>query len=103
MEYSECAVENGWLSWLVADEGVYGFIGGEAEASGTLEPEEETAGPETASAPVETAPAEEPEAQTAQHSLLWLWIVIGVLALAVLIAAILLKKREREKQRAARH
>ena len=103
VEYSKCAVENGWLSWLAADEGVYGFIGGEAEASGTLEPEEETAEPETASAPVETAPAEEPEAQTAQHSLLWLWIVIGVLALAVLIAAILLKKREREKQRAARH
>ncbi len=98
VSYSECSVTGGELVFTVPETGVYGFIGGAAEANEMLPANEleeaeseEAAAPALDAEPVETAV--EPEAQ---HSLLWLWIAIGAAAAVVLVVAIVLKKRDRQ-------
>lgn len=105
--YSDCTVSGGELSWTVLDGGVYGFLGGMAAAEATLEHEEETetAEPEMPEeTPVPTAePAAAEPALRESESPVWLWIVVGAAGVALLIVAIVLKKRDRERQRAAKH
>ena len=96
--YSECSVTGGELVFTVPEAGVYGFIGGAAEASETLatEPEKtEETEPEATAAPAPSeAPVDAPE--DSQHTLLWLWVAVGVVGIAALVVALILKQREKQ-------
>ena len=96
--YSECSVTGGELVFVVPEAGVYGFIGGAAEASETLaaEPEKtEETEPEATAAPAPSeAPVDAPE--DSQHTLLWLWVAVGVVGIAALVVALILKQREKQ-------
>ncbi len=96
--YSECSVTGGELVFVVPEAGVYGFIGGAAEASETLanEPEKtEEVEPEATAAPAPSeAPVDAPEGS--QHTLLWLWVAVGVVGIAALVVALILKNREKQ-------
>lgn len=109
--YSDCSVANGELSWTVAEGGVYGFIGGTAVAAETLAEEDEAAASmEEPVAQTETEGQEtalettEPVAQPEDNaSFLWPWIAIGLLGVVAVVVVIVLKRKDRKAQHAARH
>lgn len=107
--YSDCTVSGGELIFAVTEGGVYGFIGGTAAATETLvvedEPVEEAIAepeaPEAEAAPEIIEPVAEPVAESG-HTLLWLWIMIGVAGVAALVVVVVLKRQDRKAKHAVK-
>ena len=85
MEYLDCEIDGGYVMWEAEKFSHYALIGGVEEALEVLAEdavEEETV--------VVTDGAEE------QPSLLWLWILIGVIGIAAIVLVLILKSRKND-------
>lgn len=90
MEYFDCTITDGYLTWETDSLSLFGLIGGEGEAEAVLE--EEPVEEETVEEPKEeiaTAPAEEVE----NAGIPWIWILLAALGIAALAVVIALKKK----------
>lgn len=89
MEYLECTVVDGYLTWKTNDLSLFGLIGGQGEAKNVLEEAEDTVEEEVTEAETVDAVIEETE----EDGIPWMWIMLIVLGVAVLAAVIVLKKK----------
>ena len=89
MEYLECTVVDGYLTWKTNDLSMFGLIGGQGEAKNVLEEAEDTVEEEVTEAETVDAVIEETE----EDGIPWMWIMLIVLGVAVLAAVIVLKKK----------
>lgn len=89
MEYLDCIMTDGYLTWKTDSLSLFGLIGGEGEAEAFLETEDVEE--ETVDEPATEAAAPAEEAESA--GMPWIWILLAVFGVAALVVVIALKKK----------